>query len=412
MNTNIGTDYITGQDFSIDTSKHINLEGMSGVGKSTLLVNLFIEHIRQGYGGLFIDPHGDTADQIAQLIPKNRMRDFIWIDPDATHVPPFNPLYFKSDEELELGKESLFTTFKSLAGSAWGDESGRVIINAIDAVCEYFDHPTPVHIFRFMADDNFRKKILAQSKNPLLQMFKEQYDDKLRDSEQMSKFSPPINKVAKLLRPSILPIIGQPKSLDFLDIMNKNRIVVCRFSKGRLGEEPAQILGSLIVSMVSISALKREKQKKRPPFMLVADEVHNFVHGGRFGTLLAESRKYGITLVLATQGMHQLPFAKDVFSNCPTQITFNVSGADAKAIAENWNDENVSASHITSLPRYSFFCRTFKDDQPIARYILARAAIKKRGDEANPTKLIKQSLMRWATNRKEVQDKISKFLAA
>jgi hypothetical protein len=31
----------------------------------------------------------------------------------------------------------------------------------------------------------------------------------------MSKFSPPINKVGKLLRPSIIPIIGQPKSLDF-----------------------------------------------------------------------------------------------------------------------------------------------------------------------------------------------------
>ena len=98
-------------------------------------------------------------------------------------------------------------------------------------------------------------------------MFKEQYDEKLRDSEQMSKFSPPINKVGKLLRPSILPIIGQPKSLDFLDIMNKKRIVVCRFSKGRLGEEIAQILGSLVVSMVSIAALEAEKQKKRPPFL-------------------------------------------------------------------------------------------------------------------------------------------------
>jgi DNA helicase HerA-like ATPase len=412
MNTIIGTDYISSQPFFIDTSKHINIEGMSGVGKSTLLVNLFIEHIRQGHGGLFIDPHGDTADQIARLIPKNRMRDFIWIDPDATHVPPFNPLYFKNAEELELGKESLFTTFKSLAGSAWGDESARVIINAIDAVCEYFDHPTPVHIFRFMADDKFREKILADTQNPLLKMFKEQYDEKLRDSEQMSKFSPPINKVGKLLRPAIIPIIGQPKSLDFLEIMNKNRIVVCRFSKGRLGEEIAQILGSLIVSMVSISALKREKQKTRTPFMLVADEVQNFVHGGRFGTLLAESRKYGITLVLATQGMHQLPFAKDVFSNCPTQITFNVSGADAKAIAENWNAEHISASHITSSPRYTFYCRTFKDDAPLARFITARNNIEKRGDESTPTKLIKQSLMRWGTKRRDVEAKINRFLAS
>src|SRR5208283_4705042 len=277
-----------GNGFAIDSSKHINIEGSSGVGKSTLLVNIFIEHIRQGHGGLFVDPHGDTADQITKLIPKNRIDDFIWLDPDADRVPSFNPLYFRDEEQLELNKESLFTIFKSLAGNAWGDESARVIINAIDAVCENFKTPSPVHIFRFMADDKFREKLLAQSKNPLLKMFKEQYDEKLRNSEQMSKFSPPINKVGKLMRPAILPIIGQPKSLDFLDIMNKKRIVVCRLSKGRLGEEIAQILGSLIVSMVSIAALKREKQTKRPSFMLVADEVQNFVHGGRFGTLLSE----------------------------------------------------------------------------------------------------------------------------
>jgi hypothetical protein len=201
MNAIIGTDFIHGKDFAIDTARHINIEGMSGVGKSSLLVNLFIEHIRQGNGGLFIDPHGDAADLIATLCPKSRMRDFVWFDPDAPYIPPFNPLHFRTPAELELGKESLFTTLKSLAGSAWGDESARVIVNAIDAVCEAFSHPTPVHVFRFMADDKFREKVLSKTKNPLLRMFKEQYDDKLRDSEQMSKFSPPINKVAKLLRP-------------------------------------------------------------------------------------------------------------------------------------------------------------------------------------------------------------------
>jgi ABC-type phosphate/phosphonate transport system ATPase subunit len=141
MEISIGTDSITGSEVLLDSTKHINITGMSGMGKSTMLVNLFIANIRHGNGGLFIDPHGDTADQITKLIPKNRMRDFIWIDPDASLVPPFNPLHFNSSEELELGKESLFTTFKSLAGSAWGDESARVIINAIDAVCEYYDHP-------------------------------------------------------------------------------------------------------------------------------------------------------------------------------------------------------------------------------------------------------------------------------
>ena len=53
---------------------------------------------------------------IVKLIPKRRMRDFMWIDPDASLVPQFNPLHFNSSEEL--GKELLFATFKPLAGSA------------------------------------------------------------------------------------------------------------------------------------------------------------------------------------------------------------------------------------------------------------------------------------------------------
>jgi DNA helicase HerA-like ATPase len=414
MNISIGTDP-SGKDFSIDSSKHLNLEGMSGMGKSTLLVNLFIEHIRQGNGGLFIDPHGDTADQIAQLIPKSRMRDFIWIDPDATHVPGINIFDFQDPKDKELGVESFQTMMKALAGTAWGDETARVLTNAADAVVEYFDRPTAIPVFRFMADDKFRQKVLKESKNPLLRMFKEQYDDKLRESEQMSKFSPPINKLGKLLRPAIIPIIGQPKSLDFLEIMNKKRIVVCRLSKGRLGEETAQILGSLIVSMISISALKREKQRSRPPFMLVADEVHNFVHGGRFSSLLQEARKYGISCVLATQGMHQLPFAEDVFANCPTQICFNVSGEDAEAVAKNWRyleyPEELRAADITALPRYTFYCRTFRDDSPEVSKINSYPAIRERGDEANPTKLIKQSLMRWGSKKTEVEAKITKFLS-
>jgi ABC-type transport system involved in cytochrome bd biosynthesis fused ATPase/permease subunit len=38
MNISLGKDSTTGNEFSIDTTKHINLSGMSGMGKSTLLV--------------------------------------------------------------------------------------------------------------------------------------------------------------------------------------------------------------------------------------------------------------------------------------------------------------------------------------------------------------------------------------
>ena len=188
---------------------------MSGVGKSTLLINLFVEHIRAGGGGLFIDPHGDAADTIATLIPKHRMRDFVWFDPDAPAIPPFNPLHFSTPAELELGKESLFTTLKSLAGSAWGDESARVIINAIDAVCEAYKDPTPVHVFRFMADDKFRAKLLEKSDSPFLKMFSEQYDDKLRPTGADVQVQP-ANKQGCQASTSVHPADHRPTQIPRL----------------------------------------------------------------------------------------------------------------------------------------------------------------------------------------------------
>jgi len=405
---NIGHDDITQRPVSIDLTKHTNIEGGSGMGKSTLIANLFIDSIRDGAGGILIDPHGDLADLVKTMIPKSRLWDFIWFDPDAKNVIPLNPFSFKTPEELELAKESFFTIIKAIAGSAWGDESARVITNAIDAVCERFRNPSPVHVFRFLADDQFRKKVLADTDNPMLKMFERQYDEKLRDSDQMAKFSPPLNKVGKLMRPAILPIIGHDRSLDCLDIMNQRRIVVCRLSKGRLGEEISQILGSLIVSMVSIAALRREKQKDRPPFLMVVDETHNFTHGGRFSSLLAEGRKYGVSVVSATQGMYQLPFAKDLLANCGNQIIFNAAGEDAKLMAENWGQD--IAANITDLPRYHFYLRSFKDDQPIVQMVKASVPIKRRGDEAKPTKLIKHSLERHGTDKKAVLEKIMRFL--
>ena len=403
-------------DFLIDPTKHIMVQGMSGMGKSTLLENLFISDIRAGSGGLFIDPHGDSADKISRMVPKSRGRDVIWYDPDASSVPPLNPLYYKDPKELEMGKETLFMTIKALAGSAWGDESARVTMNAIDAVCEHFKHPTPVHVFRFMVDDDFRTKILDASKNPFLKFFQKQYDEKLRDSEQMAKFSPAINKFAKFLRPNILPSIGQTASLDFLDIMNTGKIIVCRFSKGRLGDETAQLLGSMMISALSIAALKREKQKERPPFKVVVDEVQNFTHGGRFGSLLAESRKYGLSLVNAFQGLYQVPFAKDLFSNCPTQIAYNVSGEDAKAIADNWlfRDMNreLRPEMITKLPRYEFWARTFdQHNEPVVEKVRCHKPMGRQGDEMRREDLIKQSLMRYSNWKKDVTAAVLKQLS-
>jgi len=71
-----------------------------------------------------------------------------------------------------------------------------------------------------------------------------------------------------------------------------------------------------------------------------------------------------------------------------------------------------TAQAITGLPRYMFFCRTFGENGPTAKRIVGYPNIERRGDEANPTKLIKASLQRYGIRRKDVMEKINRFLAS
>lgn len=412
----IGTNSLDYHPYSIDPTRHINVIGGSGVGKSSLLEHIFLEFIKQGGGGVYLDPHGDSADRLPLLIPRNRRRDIIWFDPDADYLIPLNPLYFTEAEQLELAKETCLTILKALSGSdsAWGNATPYNIRNDLDAVTESVPNPTLVHVFRFLVDEAYRTGLMDVSQNPFVKLFQNQLES-IRD--KASLLAPGVNKLAKLMRPNILPIIGQTESIDLLKAMNENKILICRLSKGRLGDETAQILYSLVTSMISIAALKREHQTERPPFMIVADEAQNAIHGGRFGTLLAEARKYGISLVTAFQGFYQVPFMHDVLTNAATQIVFNPSGDDAITMAKNWNDPIVMPQTLTELSRYEFYSRTFENNQPIVTRVNAMPYLKLhyKNDEAKTwafNKTINRSLQEWGTKRKDVEAKIHRFLSS
>lgn len=415
MEITIGKNTMGNAPYKIDPQRHINVIGGSGVGKTSLLENIFISFVKQGYGGLYCDPHGDSADRLPLLIPKNRRRDIIFVDPDALAVPQFNPLYLTDPEQLELAKETCLTILKALAGSdsAWGNATPYNIRNDLDAVCESVKDPTLVHVFRFLLDEPYRDASLTASTNPFVKLFKKL----IATMRNQDTFMPAVNKLAKLMRPNIVSMIGWPQSIDLLDAMNTNKIIICRLSKGALGEETAGILYSLIISMISIAALKREDQTIRPPFLIVADEAQNAVHGGRFGTLLAEARKYGISLCTAFQGFYQVEFMDDILTNAATQIVFNCSGDDAETMVKNWNDEEVKfASQITGLSRYEFYARTFNENNtPVVSKVNAPRQLELRfknetTKRATFDKVVNASMERWGIPRAQVEAEVERVL--
>src|SRR3990167_7886035 len=66
----------------IDRRKHMYIIGKTGMGKTTLLENMAMQDIQSGEGLAFIDPHGETAYKLLDFVPKERMKDVIYFDPE------------------------------------------------------------------------------------------------------------------------------------------------------------------------------------------------------------------------------------------------------------------------------------------------------------------------------------------
>ena len=71
----------------IDRQRHIYIVGQTGMGKSTLMLNMLVQDIHQGKSVALIDPHGDLAEQLLKHIPQRRMTDVVYINPSDTEYP-------------------------------------------------------------------------------------------------------------------------------------------------------------------------------------------------------------------------------------------------------------------------------------------------------------------------------------
>jgi hypothetical protein len=169
--------------------------------------------------------------------------------------------------------------------------------------------------------------------------------------------------------------------------MDPGEILLCNLSKAALGEDMSPLLGSLIVTKLSLAALSRQDtpEADRRPHFLFADEVQNFTHGVDFPTVLSEARKYALSLTIGTHTLSQLPGTtiEAVFWNCATIVSFRVSGEDAKALvrefaasgegprtAEQAYDIIIPASDLQNLPDYKLYVRTLLAGQPLEPFLV------------------------------------------
>ena len=350
-----------------DRLSHFYAIGRTGTGKSTLLRTLLAQDIAHGTGCTLLDPHGDLVDEVRQLVPAWRSQDLVYLDvPDASASWHFNPLADVPTEKRALATANLVEVFKKLWPDDWGPRLEHLLRNVLITLLE-----TPGaslgDIPRLLADKDYRRGVVSRIENEEAKSFWRQEFERYTPGMRGVVVAPLQNKVGAFLSDPILRRIltGAHSSFDLREIMDDGKLLLVNLSKGQLGEGPAGLLGSLLLSSLALAGLGRAdgSARNRRDFFIYLDEFHTFATLS-LATMLSELRKYHVGLILAHQYLSQLkPEVRDaVFGNVGTFVSFRVGALDAPIIARELAP-TFTAEDLISLPNYHIYLRLMIDGQ-------------------------------------------------
>lgn len=355
-----------------DRLSHVYMIGKTGVGKSTLIETLARQDLEAGRGFVLIDPHGDLVEKISEDIPAAQLDRIIYLNaPDPNQPYGYNPLRRVRDDKIPLAVSGFLETLKKMWPDAWGVRMEHVLRNTLYTLLERDDAKLP-DILRLYSDDDFRKGIVGGIRNQVVKRFWENEFNEYPARLRAEACAPIQNKLGALLSdPTLYRILVEPKiDLRFRSLMDESKVLLVNAAKGRLGEDSALILGSLVVSTLGLAAFSRAEYppSERRPFFVYLDEFQNFTTL-MLANMMSELRKYGVGLTLAHQHLHQLEpdIRHAVLGNAGTLISFRVGPEDAAVLTKEFQPE-FEGEDLLNLPNRNVYLKLMIDGTPSSSF--------------------------------------------
>jgi type IV secretory pathway TraG/TraD family ATPase VirD4 len=396
-----------------DQRLHIYVIGKTGSGKTTLLRNLIIQHINLGHGVGLIDPHGDLAEELLHHIPPCRADHLTYFNPSDLEFPiGLNVLANVAQDDRHLVASGLVSAFKGLWRDFWGPRTEYILYNALSALLDCRD-ATLLGVNRLLTDDTYRARVIRQIKDPFIRAFWAEEYGNYDERFKREAIAPIQNKLGQfLLNPVVRNILGQVKAkVKIPFIMDEGRIFIANLSKGHLGHEKANLLGSLLTTQFQLGAMARANrpEETRRDFYLFIDEFQNFSTDA-FASILAEARKYRLSLTLSHQYIDQLylPVRQAVFGNVGTLISFRVGFADAEVMEKEFGN-TFPASVLADLDRYEAILKLLVDGSNLEPF-RAKMLPPLENRIGRRAKLIALSRQRFAMPRAVIEEKLNRWM--
>jgi len=220
----------------------------------------------------------------------------------------------------------------------------------------------------------FQRKAIQGLQDENLKNFWKYEFGKAGDYQKVKMVFPVTSRIGRFLfSPSAKRILEQQKStINFDEILDKGKILICNLSKGSIGEDTSEVMGIMILNKIQLTALKRARreQKARSHFYLYVDEFQNFATPS-FVQMLSEARKYGLSLTMAEQSTSQQKdknLVQIVLANAGTVVTFRTANPQDEDLLLPQYRPYVDYGEIINLPSFHFYMKTaaIKPEEPFS----------------------------------------------
>ena len=328
----------------IDRLRHTWILGPTGSGKSTLLGNLIVQDMQRGDSVVVIDARGDLVPDILNRVPEARRDDVIVLDPSQSGRPVGLNVLQASNSDLAV--DHVIHVLHDVFQASWGPRTADVLRAGLLTLVSQKSRGgaafTLVELPELLTNPQFRRSLIHTRSLPHgLAEFWQWYEN-LSEAERASVIGPVMNKLrAFTLKRPLRLLLGQSAGLNLTDIFTKRRILLVPLSRGTLGAETTQLVGSLLMASLWQTTMARVSvpPERRRPVWLYADEFQETVRLPLdLADMLAQARGLGLGLTLAHQYIAQLPesIKQAVLGTTRTQITFQCDYPDATTLARSF----------------------------------------------------------------------------
>lgn len=396
-----------------ERERHQYIIGGTGSGKTTMLQYQIVQDICNGKGVAVVDPHGDMAETILRHVPPERFGDVIYFNPDDLDYPiglnllELTPGLDGSElmREKDLITESVVSIFRKIFSDedSGGHRIEYILRNTIQTALTQ-ENPTLFTVFDLLNDPKYRRSVVKNLDDTNLINFWKNEFGKAGDMQKVKMSAGITAKIGRFLfSASARQILQQPKStIDFDDIINSGKILICNLSKGLLGEDTSELFGITVLAKLQLASLRRArlKQAERRTFYLYVDEFQNFATTS-FVQMLSESRKYRVFMIMAEQSTSQQSDQQTVniiLANVGTIICFRTGNPQDEQRLLPMFSPYIEPGEISNLSAYNYYARlaAVHAQEPLSGQTLL---LENEGDETVRDEIVKHSRKEFAKKR-------------